>query len=248
MDGAAQLCHQRQPAGAAALELGMVLHHRAARGLGGGHRDVRMAQQLVRVLAAIGKGGHAHAGPDVQRLTLDLKRFLHRLQERGAFAVGVAVTHPGKQGGKRIAGETGHDLTVGRLSFQAQGNLLQEQIPGAVAEGVVHLPEMIETEADHGERCGRWPSRQALNPLADQSPVREPGQRIVGRLVLQRAPRRLTVRHVLRQREHQRSATSLKAQVGPLQLDPPAVLSQDGCLEASGALALQSLFQIRGQG
>ncbi|GAC1324011.1 MAG: hypothetical protein NVSMB13_04760 [Mycobacteriales bacterium] len=66
------------------------------------------------------------------------------------------------------------------------GSLDEQLVADLVTEGVVHALEPVEVEEQHGHRllAGPGPQQALLEPVLEQRPVGQPGERVVEGLVL----------------------------------------------------------------
>ncbi len=78
----------------------------------------------------------------------------------------------------------------------------------------------------------------------DEGTVRQSGERVVLRLVLQRPPGFVPFGHVAGQREDEIPPPGFELHVRPLELDDAAILGRDRSRERFGLLALQSLEEV----
>ena len=102
---------------------------------------------------------------------------------------------------------------VRSTAAQPVGDLHEQVVAGAVTERVVHELEAVEVEEHHDRRYAAAPVRdrdRVREPVDEELPVREPGERIVQRAVReQRFDVLLALagraRHADRDREHERT-------------------------------------------
>ena len=90
-----------------------------------------------------------------------------------------------EQDDELVAAETRRGVGVADARGQPGRGLAQELVPGDVAEGVVDVLEHVEVDEQQrspGARAGRA-GQGVLEPVDEQEPVREPGERVVEGLV-----------------------------------------------------------------
>ena len=156
------------------------------RGLGLVHRQVRVAEQLLG-RAGLGRGscGDPDAGRDVDLLRAELEgKEQGRLDALGEGRRVRSVRRVLDQDRELVPAEPGHGVAGAYLSAKAAGHLHEELVPAAVSQGVVDLLEPVEVEEQHGDAVVRAPSREGVSePVPEESPVGQPRQRVVERLV-----------------------------------------------------------------
>jgi len=86
-----------------------------------------------------------------------------------------------------VAAESGDGVTEPECFAQAASDVGEETVPGVVTEAVIDKFETIEVEEQHreGPATARGSGDGPFRDLAEQCPVREPRQEVVGRVVLQ---------------------------------------------------------------
>jgi hypothetical protein len=97
-----------------------------------------------------------------------------------------------KQDAELVSPEAGDRVVRAQGVVETGRELFQQRIAGVVAERVVDLLEAVEVHHQHGDAAALALRRQdrLLDAVAEERAVREPGQRVVQRLVL--VERRLT--------------------------------------------------------
>ncbi len=187
----------------AALQVGAhgrgVEHHPAlALGLGAVHREVGVAHQLVGGGARVGgrtafRGaeGDPDAGGDAEFAAADPVG----LGERGAQPFGELLDlepaeRAADQGGELVAAEPGDGVPAADGALEPAGGLDQQLVADLVAGGVVDRLEAVQVEEEHGDPGARLVLRASgcqggPQPLGEQRPVGQVGERIVERVVLQ---------------------------------------------------------------
>jgi hypothetical protein len=84
-----------------------------------------------------------------------------------------------------VTAETGHGVATAHHPEQPSRDVLQETITGLVAQSVVHVLEAVEVDVDDPriERCPCAARQRVLDPVTEERPVRQAGQRVVEGLV-----------------------------------------------------------------
>ncbi len=81
-----------------------------------------------------------------------------------------------------VAAETGDEIVAMGAAAQADSHRLQKFIADQMTEGVVDTLEFVDVDIEHCELLARRKMRQfMLQPVVEQSAVRQIGQRIVVR-------------------------------------------------------------------
>jgi hypothetical protein len=70
-------------------------------------------------------------------------------------------------------------------AHEPPGDRGQEQVADLVAEGVVDLLEVVEVDEGDADPVRAGPVQRGGEPAVEQDPVRQPGQRVVGRAVVE---------------------------------------------------------------
>jgi hypothetical protein len=110
-----------------------------------------------------------------------------------------ALGHPGGVGGgaqvleedgEVVAAQAGQGVPGAQRALEAAGDLDQEVVAGVVAEAVVDALEAIDVEVQHRERQGvaglaLGPPEQVLDPVHEQGPVGQVGERVVQAMALE---------------------------------------------------------------
>ena len=126
------------------------MHPVAAGALGGVHRGVGVAEQPVRVAAAVAGDGDADAGRQRHRDAPGReRRGERRLQPEGQRRrlVGVAVAGEDEE---LVAAEAADGVAGPHLLDQPARDLPQQRVAELVAEGVVDGLEAVEVEHQEG--------------------------------------------------------------------------------------------------
>ena len=146
------------------------------------HRDVCPLKQGCDIVSVLGcecdsrRSGDRERDPiDVHRLGDGREQITHDAQ--GLFGPEY-VRHDDRE---LVASEPGDGRSAAARAYEAFGDLAQQSITGVVAKGVVDFLETVEVE-----QSDRHPARiceRARRAIKEQSPVGEPGQQVMGRLV-----------------------------------------------------------------
>ena len=169
------------------VHLGVVALVAALAGrLGPVHGQVGVAQQLVGAVDVALHPGDAHAAPDVQLAPVDLERLAQPFQHPVGHLDDVdVVAGVLDQHGELVAAEPGHGVAGPHAGVQALGHLDEQPVAGGVAEAVVDLLEAVQVEEQHGHRrrLALGPLEGVVDPVLEQGPVGQRGQRVVEGLV-----------------------------------------------------------------
>ncbi len=159
----------------------------AAVGLGAVEREVGVLQKLIRIVAVVGRERDADADAD------------HELMAGDVVGLGDPFDQSaGQRGGRRgiaaaaelhhcefVAAESRHRIVIGDAFGKPAGDFLEQGVADGVAERIVDFLEVIEIEAKHRELIAALGEMQrALQPFPEQCPVRQIGQRVVPRHVV----------------------------------------------------------------
>jgi hypothetical protein len=173
----AQRCLEVQPLHRPVAHRRVERPHRAGAGrLGGVHRQVGVAQQLVGV-AASGDRPHAHAGPGVHLPA----GHLDRLAQVGGQPLGHRqrlpfAADPVQQHRELVPAEPRGGVALPQPCPQPLGHRLQDPVAGRVAEAVVDGPEVVEVQQQ--QRGGGAAGHHLLEPLLEPGPVGQAGERV----------------------------------------------------------------------
>jgi hypothetical protein len=183
---AAQIAQERQPGRRGDVLQGLEDHGAGLVLLRDVHRDVGVAQQRLGVGAVPRGDDDADAGLHVERHPLDVEGTVQRHTQSLRDAPGLAdAVHERQQDGELVAAEPGDGVAVAEDRPQARAHLAEQLVPVRVPEAVVDLLEAVQVDQEQGDLAGRAAGRgQALVELvAQQFPVRQAGECVVGRLV-----------------------------------------------------------------
>ena len=184
VDGALQVGLQRgQVEHLAAVPVGEDRVHRLAGVLGGVHGDVGVAHHGV----GVGLTGSAedHADARAQRDRVAVHDQGRRQGARDPVVhepplplVGAALQHQHEL----IAAQAGHRVAVADAAGQPGGHLPQHLVAVGVTAGVVDGLEAVQVEERdrHGPAVAVHPVQGVLDAVAQQHPVRQPRERVVG--------------------------------------------------------------------
>jgi hypothetical protein len=152
-----------------------------ARLLGRVHRDVRVAQQVVGLVARREAGGDPDAGRDLEVLSEDREGDRERGDEarrdgHGGTQLGLVE----QQHRELVAAEASGHVPGPHARLDALGDGGEQPVAGRMAHGVVDVLEVVEVEEQHD----RHPARRrvldgSVDLLGEQAAVGEPGQRVV---------------------------------------------------------------------
>jgi hypothetical protein len=95
----------------------------------------------------------------------------------------------GQQDGELVAAEAGDGVGAAQRAGEPPGDLDQQRVAAAVAQGVVDVLEPVQVDQQQSDRGsgGRSCGQGLGEPVGQQRPVGQPGQRVVVGLVLQPA-------------------------------------------------------------
>ena len=183
VDRMAQAVLQRQPLQRAAVHGRREELVGVAPGiLGSVHGVIRVLQQRLGGVAVVGEEGDPDAGRDEKLVSLNADRtgdpFQNLLSDLRCVLV---LLETRQQNGELIAAHPGDAVFLAERGLQPYGHGFQQLIAQAVAERVVDDLEAIEIEEHDGERPLQPPGvRQGHGqPIAKQTAVGKPGQRVV---------------------------------------------------------------------
>ena len=153
--------------------------------LGPVHRDVRVAQQLL------GRGVVSRRDPDARghaQMSLLVRSELERVLERVEQAFGDELGTRCQREllgdhHKLIAAEAPQRIGVADHTVEPRDDRSQEFVADTVTERVVDGLEVIQVDEQrrHRRLAAARAREHLLDAIQDQRPVREPGQRVVGR-------------------------------------------------------------------
>ena len=156
--------------------------HVLPRALGLVERPVGTFRQRLRVLAVVGIDANARAGADADRVTLDDEGYRQRCDdlERHRGRVFGAADVPEQQD-ELVAARARHGVLLAHQCHEALRHLTEQRIPDAMPARVIQPFETVQVQIHHGERA-RVSTRMRQghrHPVGEQTPIREPRQRVV---------------------------------------------------------------------
>ena len=150
------------------------------------HRDVGVAQEVLGAPAAVLARRDPDAETHRQDVRADRYRHLEGMQDAGGDVHGGALgaVRVAAQDREFVATEPGDEVPGANAAGKAVCRGAEELIADRVPERVVHGLEVVEVEEENGDVvvAGR---EQRLDLLPEQRPVRQPGERIVERLMVE---------------------------------------------------------------
>ena len=174
----------------AASALRLLVHLRAKEGEGaapgrlrGIQRHVGLLHQIVGVGAVVRRQHQADARADHDLVAVDLERHRqHTHQPLRQAARGAGLRTAALDDGELVAAQARDQIVVAQALAHALRYQTQQGIAHRVAERVVDGLEAVQVDAQHGQRRGRAAGREArVQALAEENPVRQPGQLVVVR-------------------------------------------------------------------
>ncbi len=223
LERGAQLALERQQL--AELERHVVLEDlvmAAAGVLGGVHRDVRVANEVVAVGRPARMHNDADARPDGQLASRDRHRLSQLLVQPVGHLDGLLLARGVEQHGELVAAEPRQRVAGAHGRGEALGHGPQQLVAGVVAQAVVHLLEAVEVHEQHRQRRpGALGARHGLvEPVAEQGAVRQGGEAVVERLPDQLLLEPHPLGHVARV-QHHAAQLPVVAQVGHVGVEVP---------------------------
>src|SRR5205809_3830951 len=170
------------------------------------YRRVGIAQQHVEFLAVARSDARPDAQVDVEVASLEQERRVHRLADLARHGENVVRTREiGREHRKGVSTEPRHGVAFAHSALQAVGDHSQPRVAGAVAVALVDQLEAIQVQDQQRRRPGRStgvPNR-LQGAVAEQVAVRQAGQRIVVRQILQARLVGLSLPYVARDRREE---------------------------------------------
>ena len=108
-------------------------------------------------------------------LAEDVERGVHGVERAlGQLVDGELVDEAGQQDGELVAAHPGHRVLAADGLDQALADLLDEQVTGGVAVGVVDRLEVVEVDEEHADRLAHpsGPHELLLDPVLEEAAVR----------------------------------------------------------------------------
>ena len=161
------------------------------------HRDVGVPEQVVRRIGTR-RARDADAGVDVHLVAAEQERRLHRLAEPLHQRRRVHRTALLQEDRELVAAESRHRVGHPGARAEPLGRGDEQPVAHLVAQAVVHLLEVVEVEEQHRQRVpvAAGERQRMADPVAEERPVGEPGERVVERLVDQLLLQPLPLAHV----------------------------------------------------
>ena len=154
----------------------------AALELGAIERDIRLADELGPVHARLGRDRHADRHADERRAVEDVEGARHRLDDALAKGRDILLAADLRlDDGELVAAEPRHAVGAAHQAGEPLRELADQVVAGRVAERVVDVLEAVEVEIEQREPLpglARF-DQGAIEPVAEQRPVGEAGQRVV---------------------------------------------------------------------
>ena len=178
-----QMAGRRRLAGLALEDGGA----RLAQRLGAVHRHVRVAQHVLGLLVIGGPDRGADAGAGADFLAAELERLAHYFVHAVGDADGVGGSaHVVEPHGELVAAVARQRVAFAQARFQPPRDLLQQLIAGLVAEGVVDGLEAVDVDEEDRESIILVTARSIkgmAKQIEEQRAIRQPGERVVARVV-----------------------------------------------------------------
>ncbi|KAF0133222.1 MAG: hypothetical protein FD152_1688, partial [Xanthobacteraceae bacterium] len=152
-----------------------------AAGLGATERHVGALQQLVGIAAIARRQGDSDRSAADDRLVIDLgdrgQGFDDPRRQAGHLVDGPAAV---LEHHELVGAEARHDVAVTNREAQPVRDLHEDRVARRVAQRVVDLLEVVEIDEQHREEVvAAGHGQGGIQPLLEQQPVRQAGQRIV---------------------------------------------------------------------
>ncbi|MNL16618.1 hypothetical protein D3C87_1376700 [compost metagenome] len=188
VQGLVELAFEREPLHGGLAHGLLVAHGKVAVLLGPVHGGLGVAVERHRLVAVRGKDGVADARRDEELVALDLKGLAKGRHEITCQAHRLlGPRKPGPDDGERVAPDPGDVVGGAEGPQEALGDLADQQVAGAVAEGVVDDLEAIEIQQ---QQAGLVPGALGLGqdlaqPVLEEAAVRKAGQGVGARQALE---------------------------------------------------------------
>jgi len=160
----------------------------AAAALGLEQRRVGVAQQLLHGARVAGVEADADAGAGEQLVAAEAERRLDLLEDaRGQRGGLLHVRAVLVDQGELVAAHARQGHAVFEQLAQAFGDGLEQLVADVVAEAFVDVLEVVEVDDHHRAAAlvGEDALERAFHPFDEQQPVRQAGQRVVVRQVIE---------------------------------------------------------------
>ena len=147
--------------------MGSKKQYRLPFGLGAVQRQVRLLQQLIRVVIAARTHGDADGNADRGLDAFERERLRDRVDgprsERGCVGLVIGAVLKDRE---LVAAEPRDDIRIAHAAEQPFANLLQQQVSDSVPVSVVDRLEAVEVEPEHGEGfVAALPARECPDKL-----------------------------------------------------------------------------------
>jgi hypothetical protein len=186
LDGGPEGSDQGQASGAVLVALGGVHLDPGVSRLGLVHGHVGALQQRVGIDAMVGTEGDPDTARHRQFELLDGQRPGQGGPDQPADLHGGLPVGQGRcEHSELIAAEPGDGMGVGQPGPEPDGDLAEHQVPAGMAEGVVDLLEAVQVDQQDRQPCvGSERGGCLPDPVAEQRPVGEAGERVMKGLTL----------------------------------------------------------------
>ncbi len=150
------------------------------------HRGVRMAEEPICLDVLTVSQGDANAGSDRNAAVPKPERgeqcIEHPLGDQSSLVRSVEIVNQDRE---LVTAETRDRVEIAQVRVETVSDCDQECVTGKVAEAVVHVLEAVEVNHHHRD-VSTDPHSSAegmFEPVVEQCPVRQTGERVVRRLV-----------------------------------------------------------------
>ena len=149
-------------------------------GFGTVQRHISILDDVVDVFAVVGDDRDADTGADNDTTSVEFVWLADCLDHPDGQGGAVAQLTDELHDGELVAAEPGDRIGLAHLLIQSLGDLPQQGVADRVTKGVVHLLEVIEVEVKHRAPLAPKAASQCFGqPVMEQHPVRQAGQRVV---------------------------------------------------------------------
>ena len=183
LDGLAQLGLEDQTLEGGGVHIGRVELVAAARMLlrpvqGG----IGVADQRLGVVAVVRVEGNPESGAEMELLVFELQRRQERIQDLlGDLGAALGAVDAGQQQKEVVPSEPSDGVAAAHRRHQPLADRAQNLIAAGEAERVVDQLEAVEIEDHHGQlpSISTCPLDRLVQPVIEQTAIRQPGQGIV---------------------------------------------------------------------
>jgi hypothetical protein len=157
--------------------------HPAAVALGAIQRHIRVLQKLVGVGCIERRDGNADADVNDDPMAVEVIGLRHGVPHAAGERRRIRrLAHRRHDDGEFVAAQPCNRVGLPGAVTQPVGNHLEQLVADRMPERIVDALEMIEIEAEHGERFSPLhPLELVLQPLTQQHAIGQVGQRVVTR-------------------------------------------------------------------